>query len=333
MFVRTEAIKAYLKRTVCSKPGRISRFIRHSKRASAPYRNGHLDLSRSGALGDVLLCTPALRELKRSNPDCRVRFYTEFVSLVKGLPYIDEVCPFELAHGHTLFLGYEGYTPPRGHLARIIGDQLGVNVKDVRPDCVIDSRLIEEYRRLLGRCPRPHVLVLRRAGKWTPNKDWPDEYWDAVVREVSQFGTAIEIGTIPGTLFGKCESHVDLRGTTTVEQLAALVSVADLYVGPVSGPMHIAAAVGTPAVVIYGGYEHPPGYKGYEFLNSDGRQTQISLYSQVACSPCWRRDECPYARKCLSMIKPQQVLNAARELLALRAASAIRERGFGIQAT
>ena len=89
--------------------------------------------------------------------------------------------------------------------------------------------------------------------------------------------------------------------------MAALVSVADLYIGPVSGPMHIAAATGTPAVAIYGGYENPVGYAGYP--------RHIGLYSELPCAPCWRSDACPYARKCLTMIQPSRVLQAARTLL------------------
>lgn len=310
-------LKRYLRRTLYSRPGRVARFLRQAKGAPAPYRSSELDLSRAGGLGDVLLCTPALRELKRSNPRCYVRFFTDFVPLVRHLPYIDEVHQSTLAPAHALALSYAGCTPPRGHLARIIGDQLGVNVTNVKPDCIVNHRLVEEYRAFLGELPRPHVIVLRRASKWTPNKDWPDEYWDTVVNEIGRLGTAIEIGAIPGKAKRGGGSHLDLRGLTSLEQLAAIVSAADLYVGPVSGPMHIAAAVGTPMVVICGGYEHPVGYQGYECLKGRGVQMEVSLYSQVACAPCWRTDECPFGRKCLSMIKPAQVMMAVHKLLSL----------------
>jgi len=48
-----------------------------------------LHLARNGALADVLICTPALWELKRRNPSCRVAFYANFEDLVSGLPFID----------------------------------------------------------------------------------------------------------------------------------------------------------------------------------------------------------------------------------------------------
>ena len=41
----------------------------------------------------MLMCTPALRALKRLRPECRIQFYTDRPSLVRGLPYIDDVMP------------------------------------------------------------------------------------------------------------------------------------------------------------------------------------------------------------------------------------------------
>src|SRR5262249_8824214 len=49
------------------------------------------DIARFGGIGDVLMCTPGLRELKRKNPKVYIRFYTNHTALVRGLPYIDEV--------------------------------------------------------------------------------------------------------------------------------------------------------------------------------------------------------------------------------------------------
>ena len=302
-------ITNYVKKSVCSKPGLLARRLRHPNPFQAPYRAKQLDLARQKGLGDVLLCTPALRELKRENPACHIRFFTDFPSLVRGLPYIDKVLSTADAPSDVRQMGYEGYTPPRGPLAKIIGDQLGVNVTDVLPDCVVEAGLAESYRDRLKSMPKPHVVILRRASAWTPNKDWPDESWNVVVEKVSRLGTAIEIGSVAGTVPLATGSYLDLRAQTSVEQMAALISVADLYIGPVSGPMHIAAAMEIPAVVIYGGFESPIGMRGY--------QRQISLYSPVACAPCWRSDECPYARKCLSMIEPSHVLDATRKLLTI----------------
>jgi ADP-heptose:LPS heptosyltransferase len=102
-------------------------------------------------------------------------------------------------------------------------------------------------------------------------------------------------------------SHLDLRGRTTLPELIAAIAAADLLIAPETGSMHIAAAVGTPAVVIYGGYIDPvaTGYPGH-----------INLYSPVECAPCWLRTPCPYAKKCLHQITPDQVEAAVDRLRA-----------------
>src|SRR5436190_12564507 len=74
--------------------GRLVRRVRWPIAALAPCRRSHLHLARRGALGDVLMCTPALRELCRLNPRCRVTFYTDFPELLAGLPGIDALRPY-----------------------------------------------------------------------------------------------------------------------------------------------------------------------------------------------------------------------------------------------
>ena len=45
---------------------------------------------------------------------------------------------------------------------------------------------------------------------------------------------------------------IDLCGKTNIKQLAAISEVSDLFFGVDSAPMHIAAAVGTPVVALFG---------------------------------------------------------------------------------
>ena len=93
-------------------------------------------------------------------------------------------------------------------------------------------------------------------------------------------------------------NHVDLRGDTSLQDLAAVIAAADLYVGPVSGPMHVAAATRTPAVAIVGGFEHPVN------THCDGN---VEFYTSVPCAPCWLREPCPFDLRCLRAISPEAV--------------------------
>jgi ADP-heptose:LPS heptosyltransferase len=279
--------------------GLAARLVRWPVPGMAPYRRAELHICRGYGLGDVLMCTPALRELKRLNPGCRVTFYTDFPDLVKGLPFIDCVRTTVEAVGTAFWLNYEKSLPPRRHLTRIIGDILGINVRDVRPSCMVRSELVERYRQDWNSLPRPLVLVTRRASAFTPNKDWPDQYWDELVARLAARATVIEVGgPLAEPSIGPAGSYIDLRGQTTLPELIAVVAAVDLQVAPITGTVHIAAAMGVPSVVIYGGYEPPvcTDYPG-----------NIGLYSPVECAPCWLRTPCPYGKKCLHMITPNQV--------------------------
>jgi ADP-heptose:LPS heptosyltransferase len=153
-------------------------------------------------------------------------------------------------------------------------------------------------------CRAPRIVIQRYAGPWTPNKNWPAEYWDRLVTALLKSASVIEIGTPDAGAFD-ASNYIDLRGKTSLAELVAAINAADILVGPVSGPLHIAAAVGTPAVVILGGYEVA------ENTNYPGNRI---FYTPIQCSPCWLRTPCPINRECLRRIAPEAVEKATAEM-------------------
>ena len=299
--------------------GRAARLVRWPLPWAMPFRRKELHIVRNLALGDVLMCTPALRELKRRNANCQVTFYTDIPLLVDGLPFIDHVRPIAEHPVDAIDLRYEESIPPGRHIARILGDHLGLAVWDVRPSCMVRQELVERFQRDWNSLPRPVIAATRVAGGWTPNKDWPNEYWDDLVARLAAQATIIDVGIKPvDASVRPSGSYLDLRGQTTLPELVAAIAAADLFIAPDTGPMHIAAAVQTPAVVIYGGYIDPvcTGYPG-----------NINLYSPVECAPCWLREPCPYAKKCLHMITPAQVEAALDRLWEDRGEARMKRSG------
>jgi ADP-heptose:LPS heptosyltransferase len=274
-----------------------------------PWRRKILNVVRHAALGDVLLCTPALREVKRRNPNGEVRFFTEYPELVRGLPYLDEVHhPRELATTErVIHLRYEEIIPPNRHIAKVFGDQLGVQVRDVRPDCVVDESLRAEFKTQFASLRRKIIVINRKAGPWTPNKDWPSQHWEMLVECLLSEFSIVEIGAFDATVVTpRSDNYIDLRGRTDLKNLVAVIAAADLHVGPISGPVHICASFRIPCVVLYGGYESPrcSGYSG-----------NMNFATNLSCSPCWLRTPCPFNKLCLEQIRPQSVYEIVRTLL------------------
>ena len=108
---------------------------------------------------------------------------------------------------------------------------------------------------------------------------------------------------------------VDLTGRTTVKQMGALFERARLFLGSDSGPMHVASAVGTPIVAIFG-----PGRpeKTAPFVPAD---RFVALDRRFHCSPCRQRffrecDPAPSGKPwCLEEIGEEEAFEAAVKLL------------------
>lgn len=108
---------------------------------------------------------------------------------------------------------------------------------------------------------------------------------------------------------------LDLSGKTSLGELAAVIRSADLFIGADSGVMHLAAAVGTPVVAIFG----PSNADAWGPWTPEGRSWVVR--SGVECSPCsyvghgiGLREGCA-ARTCMRLVSVGQVLAAARALL------------------
>lgn len=101
---------------------------------------------------------------------------------------------------------------------------------------------------------------------------------------------------------------VDLTGRTPVGLLPGLLRRAAVLVTNDSGPMHIATAVGTPVVALFGPTD-PVKTGPYG-------QGHIVLSNAVECRPCFRR-ECfrPVALECLTGVQPEQVVRAVQQQL------------------
>ncbi len=103
---------------------------------------------------------------------------------------------------------------------------------------------------------------------------------------------------------------VNLAGKTTVGVLAALLSKCNLLISNDSGPVHIACAVGTPVISIFGRKDSglSPGRWG-----PTGEKSAV-FHKNVGCSPCLAHN-CKRRFKCLEAITPAEVLTAAEKLL------------------
>ena len=98
---------------------------------------------------------------------------------------------------------------------------------------------------------------------------------------------------------------VNLAGLTSLRELASLVSLCDVLLTNDSGPMHIAAALKTPIVALFGSTSQ---------VITGPYKTGKVIQKSVECSPCYQRT-CPIDFRCMKRIEADEVYYALIEAL------------------
>jgi ADP-heptose:LPS heptosyltransferase len=119
----------------------------------------------------------------------------------------------------------------------------------------------------------------------------------------------IERGNKILSLLNNDKRLISIVGKTTLYQLAAIISKSQLFIGHDSGPMHIACAVKTKVVALFG--------PGVVELWSPWQKESIVIQSQVPCRGCNKIGHFYNCKEniCMSEITVNQVLNAVEELI------------------
>jgi heptosyltransferase-2 len=126
---------------------------------------------------------------------------------------------------------------------------------------------------------------------------------------VAVLGSAGEAPLAAEVARGLDAPPLDLCGRTTLPELVGVLSRLRLLVTNDSGPMHVAAALGTPVVAVFG----PTDWRETAPVGERHRLVR----EPVHCSPCLLR-ECPIDHRCMRRVSAERVLDEARGLLPAR---------------
>lgn len=155
------------------------------------------------------------------------------------------------------------------------------------------------------------IYVMCPGAEYGPTKRWPTEHFAALAQKLIAENPNIQIVLLGSksdhALGQEITSQVKINGNlhnwcgnTSLDEAIALIGMSKAVVSNDSGLMHIAAALNTPQVAIFGSSDpvHTPPL-------SDKAQV---IWLNMPCSPCHKR-ECPLDHlRCLKDILPEQVL-------------------------
>lgn len=145
-------------------------------------------------------------------------------------------------------------------------------------------------------------------------KRWPAENFSRLAdllsteenADVVFLGNGNEAEVSRSIIEASIERHIDLTGRTDLAAATAVLSELDLFISNDMGLAHIAAAVGTPTIVIFG----PTNESTTRPL---GKNVEV-IREPVECAPCMLRD-CPIDHRCMTRISPERVFESALKML------------------
>ena len=157
------------------------------------------------------------------------------------------------------------------------------------------------------------LALLAPGAAFGETKRWPVERFGKLADRLRDrgFDCASVIGPDEGDLGARLSAAAQvpvpvLGSELDPVELAALLSRANVLIGNDSGPVHLAASVGTPIVAFFGPTD--PGRTA-----PAGAPARI-LDRYVFCSPCFLK-RCPYGHECMEEIRVEDALRAVEELL------------------
>ena len=163
-------------------------------------------------------------------------------------------------------------------------------------------------------------IVCIHPGSGAASKIWRGDKWAQVADEIAaQYGARIIftgtrseaalVGEIAAAMSAKA---ISITGETNVGQLAALYARSRAVLGPDSGALHLAAAVGAPTVALFGPADPQ------EFAPWGDRRRHEVVTAEIGCRPCrvldWGQDS-PEYHPCVRDISVRQVMEAAQRVM------------------
>ncbi len=201
----------------------------------------------------------------------------------------------------------------------LVAAAFGANPEPVPPMLTVPDKdmaaVRERFHFTKGSSP---VFGMNPGAEYGPAKRWPlERFVEAALKIHEEAGAAwvlfggrgdVELtGEIERRLREKAGlefSLINLAGRTSLRELCAALKHCSALLTNDSGPMHLAAALGVPAVVLFGSTS--PELTGPQVY---GAQVHHVLQAPAACAPCFLRD-CPVDFRCMAGITVNQAVTA-----------------------
>ena len=168
---------------------------------------------------------------------------------------------------------------------------------------VTDAEVLEAHKKLgvEGR-----FVGINAGAAYGPAKQWLPERFREVAKRLLEdeetvvlfFGDESMVPLVTEISEGLSTRAINLAGTTSLREFMALLSLCDTFLTNDSGPMHIADALGTRTVALFGSTDPT--------VTGPYNKSKV-IYKNVDCAPCFKR-KCPIDFRCMKGISVDEVV-------------------------
>jgi ADP-heptose:LPS heptosyltransferase/GT2 family glycosyltransferase len=204
---------------------------------------------RQAAHGDVLLTTPVIESLRKQRPLSKIYVETAVPEIFKYNPDVTEAkqrIPRMPSEQRINLDGSYEAQPDKNFLDTYANAAaIKLETRKTKIFSSPEDKKLAAFR--LGN--KPWVAIHAGPNTWK-NKEWPQDRFAAVAMLIRSRGFSVIL--VGNSSDSKIPCDCDMRGRTTIQEMAALLERCVLFVGIDSFPIHCAQAVGTPVVGLFG---------------------------------------------------------------------------------
>jgi heptosyltransferase-2 len=226
------------------------------------------------------------------------------------------------SNGRRMFLTHSQPFPTNiqnQHLVvtyKMLLKSLDIPVSDTPPMLDLSPDEIEEARARLHQHGIPddaYILGINPGATYGSAKCWlPERFREVTLRLLEEkdlyivyFGDQATASLCKEICLNLPSRVINLAGLTTLRELASLIRLCHVVLTNDSGPMHIADALGTTMIALFGSTSEivtGPYHRG------------CVIHKHVECSPCYQR-VCPIDFRCMKRIEVDEVYLAIKQSL------------------
>lgn len=270
-----------------------------------PHKKDNMTIVRSGGLGDCILLLPAIKELSRRGVNVRLEIDHQWVPVFEAVDYA-EIVPLSKQdrQGRFIDLTYvfesniRRFTMPRVAMA---ADMLDVELGDIEFDLPLPNKVVMKSRRFMNREANGKYTLAICPESSSFKKDWGKERFQKVHRllyeKMDGDLVTFVIGNKGDDYFDGVDGVVNLNLSMSIQRVAGLLKHVDCLLTVDTGPMHVAAALGTPVVAVFGPTDPKLFVYGYDSVTV--------IKSDHICRPC--HETACTSFDCFSKIVPELV--------------------------